>query len=395
MEKFQKIIKAYREERLALALKSKLSPYSSALRSIFTRSSEYNISLNSFDFVNAQTSENEIKIVERIFQSLKKMKEDQAQTRDFYKPAKLWADQLRIGYRPIYESLELNDITKLHYFLANFGSWDKYTGVSANMLMRQFKKSFLGRRYLRNIYFHNHIKLWSWLNGERGELETLSCPNFGNQSGAFCDKTFIVPSSCPNEFNAELLVQYLCGSGRKIVGELGGGCGQFAYYLLKKTFNTSYVNFDLPETICLAAYYLMLCFPEKKALLYGEDEFNSGSLKNYDLIFMPSFEIEKLEESTIDLFINKNSLGEMEKNASENYIRFILSSTNYFFHMNHDIYRNIFSISSSSALSHEFPVSSKNFDLMFRYPDIWHMLQNRKIDFYMDIFMYLYKRRNY
>ena len=60
----------------------------------------------------------------------------------------------------------------------------------------------------------------------------------------------------------------------------------------------------------------MKTFPKKKVLLYGEDEFNKEALRKYDLIFMPPWEIKKTQENSIDLFINKNGLGEMTKEAA-------------------------------------------------------------------------------
>ncbi|MCS1408625.1 MAG: hypothetical protein M2R45_01801 [Verrucomicrobia subdivision 3 bacterium] len=32
----------------------------------------------------------------------------------------------------------------------------------------------------------------------------------------------------------------------------------------------TYINFDLPESLTLASYYLLSCYSNAKALLYGE-----------------------------------------------------------------------------------------------------------------------------
>ena len=117
---------------------------------------------------------------------------------------------------------------------------------------------------------------------------------------------------------------------RPIIAELGAGYGKLAYFLLRNFHDSCYIDFDLPETLCVAAYYLMLVWPEKKVLLYGEEECDSFSWSRYDLIFMPSWEIEKLERKSIDLFLNINSLGEMTGKAVNNYIHYITNSTIYF-----------------------------------------------------------------
>ncbi len=388
-----KIKKANSEGRLSAAIKSKAHPYFSTFKTITKARSKFSINLNSVSFKEISKDENERVIVERIFNSYKKMKVDQLNASLVYQPAELWANQIKTSYKPFLDALEEDNIDKFHFFLANFGNWDKYTGVSANMLMRRFKKSYLGRRYLKYVYFEGHLELWNWLNGGRKSFSNLSCPEFGNQSGAYCKESFIVPSSCSNEYNTSILSELLSSDKRITIGELGGGCGQFAYYLLRKSVNSTYIDVDLPETLCLAAYYLMMSFPDKKTLLYGEGKFSSAAYEDFNLIFMPSFEIENIGQNSIDLFVNKNSLGEMTSEAAKNYLYFILKSTKYFFHMNHEIYRNIFSTESKSSLNHEFLMTEESFQLLFRYPDIWHMLQNGKIDFYMDIFMYLYKRK--
>jgi len=388
-----KIKKAKTEGRLTAAIKSKAHPYFSTFKSITKTRSKFNVRLNSMSVKKISKDKKEIAVVERIFSSYKKMKTMQDRASPLYRPSKLWALQIEDAYKPFLEALNEDDIDKFHYFLSNFGNWDKYTGVSGNMLMRRFKRSYLGRRYLKYVYFESHLELWNWLNGGNKNFDNLSCTNFGNQSGAFCGENFIVPSSCPNEYNTSLLAELLSDEQRSIIGELGGGCGQLAYYLLRKCTNSTYIDIDLPETLCLAAYYLMMSFPNKKVLLYGEDKFTTESYNQFDMIFLPPFEIEKIGQNTINLFINKNSLGEMTNEAATNYLNFILDSTDYFFHMNHEIYRNIFSVDSQSFLNREFPIRRDNFQLLYRYPDIWHMLQNGKIDFYMDIFMYLYKKK--
>ena len=109
---------------------------------------------------------------------------------------------------------------------------------------------------------------------------------------------------------------------------------------------------------------------------------------------MPSYEIEKAGKSSIDLFINKNSLGEMSRDSVNNYIEYISRSTKYFFHMNHELYPNVYSDNSRGLLGYEYPVPMDGFKLILRYPEMGYMLHRGHIDFNMDIFMYLYERRS-
>ena len=83
----------------------------------------------------------------------------------------------------------------------------------------------------------------------------------------------------------------------------------------------------------------------------------------------------------------------MTRESATNYLKYITLSSNYIFHMNHDVFPNVYSDGESGLLGYEYPISSDDFLLLFRYPDMGHMLTKGGIDYYMDIFLYLYKRK--
>ena len=321
------------------------------------------------------------------------MKEDQKEASSVYKPSSLWQEQLHDSYSSLIQSVKENDIKKFHFFLANFGSWKKYHGVSANVFMNKNNKTFIGRRYLKNVIFYNQLQMWKWFYNNRKDVDELESPTFGNQCGSFIDGKFIGVSSFFNEIYGSILSGLVKDKKFPVIAELGAGYGNFAYYILKHQKGYCYIDFDLPETLCLAAYYLMMTWPDKKVLLYGEEDYSESSHARFDLIFMPSFEIEKIGTNTVDLFINKNSLGEMTKESAINYFKYISQSSNYIFHMNHDVFPNVYSDGESSLLGYEYPIPEEDFLLLFRYPDMGHMLTKGGVDYYMDIFLYLYKRK--
>ena len=331
--------------------------------------------------------------MERIFNSYKKMKEAQKESSSVYKPSSLWQAQLNDSYSFILESTKENDIKKFHFFLSNFGSWKKYHGVATNVFMNKSNKTLIGRRYLKNVIFYRQLQMWKWFYNKRKHVRELESPIFGNQSGSFIDGKFIGVISFFNEIYGSLLSGLVKDKKSPVIAELGAGSGNFAYYILKHLENDCYVDFDLPETLCLGAYYLMMTWPDKKVLLYGEEDYSEFSHTKYDLIFMPSFEIEKIGNNSIDIFINKNSLGEMTRKSARNYLKYISQSSNYIFHMNHDVFPNVYSDGESGLLGYEYPISTDDFLLLFRYPDMGHMITKGGIDYSMDIFLYLYKRK--
>lgn len=389
-----KIKKAHREGRLISALKSRCTPYLQSMKYVFHDPASNNVILHSPNYVEPSNDKSETEVVERIFESFRKMKKDQQKVSDLYLPSSLWQQQIDVSYSCFTDALNSNDINKFHFFLSNFGSWKQYHGVESNMLIRNNMKTLIGRRYLKNVIFYKNLKTWQWFYNSRKPVSCLTYPTHGNQSGAYIEDKFVGVGSFFNEVYGSILSGLLDDVERPVVADLGAGYGKLAYFTLRDMKDSCFVDFDLPETLCLAAYYLMKSWLKKKTLLYGEQDYSEESHNNYDLIFMPSYEIENVGKNSIDLFMNKNSLGEMTRETASNYIHHVANSTRYFFHMNHDIFPNVYSDNSQGLLGSEYPVPKDKFKLLFRYPDVGHLLYQGTLDYYMDIFLYLYERRS-
>lgn len=392
----KKILKVYRQRRLLTIIFSRLKPFLRSLRYIlyYPVSACRMVSIHCPGYVNPNKGKREMEIVERVFCSFWKMKEQQKKVQQCYLPSSLWQHQIEKPYAWLLWGWRNNDINKFHYFLSNFGTWKEYTGIEDSAWIWENTKSFMKRRYLKNDVFYNQLKIWRWFYNSRKAISRLSYPTYGNQSGAYIDNVFVGPGSFFNEIYGSILSGLIVDEQRPVVAELGAGYGKLAYFILRDIGSFTFIDFDLPEILCLAAYYLMMVYPQKRALLYGEEEYSSKTHDNYDLIFMPSYEISKVGLSTVDLFINKNSLGEMDEEAVNNYINYISQSTRkYFFHMNHEIMPNVYDNNKRGLLGYEYPVSLDRFTMVFRYPDLGHMFSNGRMDFSQDIFTYLYARK--
>ena len=151
-------------------------------------------------------------------------------------------------------------------------------------------------------------------------------------------------------------------------------------------------NFE-KETLFLAAYYLMKTFPDKKIFLYGEDKFSKDFYNKYDLIFLPNYEIEKIKNKNIDLFLNKNSLGEMHKDVVKAYLNIITNCSKYFFHMNHEKWVHTYEDGTSGVLASDYDVPKNKYKLLMRYPDLGHLIYDGGINYNHDIFFYLYEKK--
>ena len=318
------------------------------------------------------------------------MKKDQQSVNKIFQPASLWQSQIDISYSYLNEGLKKNNINKFHYFLANFGSWHKYTGVTHSTFIRKYSKNIIGRRYLQNR-FYNNLLVWEWFN-ERKNINNLSYPQHGNQSGAFINGNFVGLGSFFNEIYGTLLSELIVDKKLPILAEIGGGCGIWSHFILRNLDKFCYLDFDLPETLCLAAYYLMKTYPEKKVLLYGEIEYSPDCHKNYDLIFLPNFEIEKIFKINVDLFLNKNSLGEMHKDVVKKYLYVITNCAKYFFHMNHEKWVHTYEDGSKGVLAPDYDIPKEKYKLVMRYPDLAHLTYDGGINYNHDIFYYLYEK---
>lgn len=389
---FRKTAVAYSQKRLWRACYAYLRPYWEGVKYLFYNPARGKIILHRPSYCLPEKSDRQL--VERIFVSFKKMKKDQLAAPRVYQPSSLWADQLKSSYSCLAIALEEDSLDKFHFFLANFGAWKEYTGVEEGSLIQKYGApgSFIRRRYLQNSIFYNLFKLWKYCSGNKS-TDCLARPVYGNLAGAYINGVLVTVDSFFGEIYGSLLSGILPTFERPVIAELGGGCGRLAYYTVRSHKDFSYIDFDLPEVLCLAAYYLMKSFPQKRILLYGEGQYTPAAHAQYDFIFMPSYEICKLTASSIDLFINETSLGEMTREAAENYLSYIVNSTKYFFHLNHDCIPNIYDDNKRGILGSEYSIPPDKFRLLFRYPDLKHLLYNGgRLDLSSDIFVYLYER---
>ena len=71
--------------------------------------------------------------------------------------------------------------------------------------------------------------------------------------------------------------------------------------------------------------------------------------------------IEKIYKTNIDLFLNKNSLGEMHKDVVKKYLNVITSCARYFFHMNHEKWVHTYEDGSSGLLASDYNIPKKKY----------------------------------
>jgi hypothetical protein len=320
-------------------------------------------------------------LVSRITDAYRRMKEDERTASPLYRPSPQWQAVIDDAFVSLADRPEV--------FLANFGAWPQETGIESTGLIATGARTEAGRRALKRDVFGPLLAAWEAYWAGSRSLEKLEYPRHGNQIGAFLEgDTFVGPGSFFNDIYGSMLDGIVADVERPVIADLGGGYGKLAWFTLRDREQFAFVDFDLPEVLCTAAYFLMKSFPERRTLLYGEGPF---ALDGHDLVFMPPWVLAELGPQSVDLFVNKNSLGEMTAAAARNYVRLIADSTRYFFHLNHERFRNDFGGGERSLLASEYEVPEA-LKLLLRLPELGHGLVPDSVGGGSDIYLYLYER---
>ena len=331
-------------------------------------------------------------IYERLFDSYKEQKNHEKDLNKDFRPSLMWSRMINSNYSELINSYEKNDFSKFVNFLDRFGHSKKYLGITFNILISKYF-GFLKKTYIKKNMLDNSFKKWSFFTNNK-DYKSLSTPRFGNLDGGYInDDIFVSYTSFFNEIYSSVLKNLISDKPNPVIGEIGPGYGEQAYFILKdKTAN--YIAFDLPETLTLSSFYLMNTFKSKKTLLYGERDFSNEVIKDYDLIFMPGYEISKIYKDNIDLMVNKHSLGEMTPNTVKNYVDKIKKTSKLVFHINQSYYKRVFDKNSYNLLSHEYGFDNdSNFELIIKYLDFCHFNYDNFQNFNMDLFFHIYKKK--
>lgn len=330
-------------------------------------------------------------LVERIFAAYRRAKTDQGREDPVFLPADLWQKLFERSYADLISAGKTGQLDRFHFFLSNFGSLSGYTGINHSHLVREHSRTASGRRSFERRIMAPMIDWWLKYEGVARDLSELSAPRHGNQCGAIIENRFVGVDAILNEFYARTIAR-LIAEDRPIIAELGAGYGILFHFLSRSLRNFCYLDFDLPETLSCATYYLMKAFPDKRFLLYGEGVIDDEALEHNDFIMFPSYRIGNLPDRAVDMFLNNSSLGEMKPDTCRRFVSEICRTANRFWHMNHEYLRNSFGDGTASLVNREYPVPTDSFRLVFRYIDAVNARYKGVFDSRYDIYSYYFER---
>lgn len=360
------------------------SIYNAIFDNSFLDDPNYNISNLENFFKSEPSNFNDKDILNNIFEYYDTAAKIQIESDYKYQVGNEWV--------PIYENQMVNlkkilnqkNIEELSRVYNNFFRERFSSGLHGDSGYDRFKKRFLNGRISlidRNLYVKQCLytfNLWKKLLSSY-DLNHLLPNRIGNENLFKFDGKNINPNYFKNHYYAYQSYKLIKDiSGIKYIFELGGGYGNYAYFLnLNK--NIKYLGCDLPENLSLSYFYLSSLMPNKKIKLISNLKKDKLDFKNFDIILISNYDIENLPVNFFDLSFNSYSLAEMHKEAIENYIYHISRiSSKFIYHVNHTKY----AVNSAD----NFPISKNKFILQSKTESLWNKYTNKFSDEYEFIY---------
>ena len=156
-----KIKKIIFEKRFFKTIKNKLYPYFKGFFLIFI-SKKNHIKLHTSK--NKPINKQDIPLAERIFNSFKKIKDDQIKKDKMYQPSLMWQKHIDNDFDYFVESYKKNDVEQFLYFLQNFGNWHKYLGIESQNIIHKYNKNIFLKNFLKSEIFSSQIDIWKFFN---------------------------------------------------------------------------------------------------------------------------------------------------------------------------------------------------------------------------------------
>lgn len=251
---------------------------------------------------------------------------------DTFEASSWWQLVRRANLGPVMRALADCDIDSLRVLYRNF--FRNCAGAGLTGLPFSFMK---GRAHKHLVLMDALHRLDTWKDRTKGQYDigALNSPAIGNPFGLRMDQAFVRTGSEDQHFYAQKIIHLLSSAGSPVVAEIGGGFGGMAYYLIRDCPAVTYIDFDVPETVALASYYLLKAFPHLKATLYGEAELDKNTLLDSDIVLMPCFMLPRLPDRSVDVVFNSHVLSDLSTAAVHQYLSDMVRTTRgHILHLN-------------------------------------------------------------
>lgn len=263
-------------------------------------------------------------LLERICEAYIKAVERQGRAQEVYRSSQWWQKQ-QTRLRPEMQALKKRDIPALRLMYSNFYR----DPCSSGLITRTGLPWAVRGGAIKNIHRHFYLSdslcgldYWKEQTAGRFAVADLAGPNIGNPFGVMLEGT-LVRFEAPYQHYCAYRLSTLLDAGPRAVVEVGGGFGGMAYFLIRDRQPLTYFDFDLPETIALASYFLMKAFPSLNFLLYGEAAMKPEEIARVNVVLMPLFEIEQLQPRSVDVTFSSHSISALPLEFIAHYVEII------------------------------------------------------------------------
>ena len=331
-------------------------------------------------------------IFKRLADAYNKAKEDQKKVGQPYLISPLWQGTLDKQYTELNTALCSYDTRSLQAILENFSREPMAASQGGGVDYFRIKKEPLYKYLFVNTWY----KYYNMCKEVAGNFPVLTYPMVGNPAGLYHDGKVIPTEAIRFYYCATQMLLLLEDAYHPVICEIGGGNGGQTYAVLSNSDRImTYLNLDIPEMLVIATYFLMVAFPQKRFLLYGEGRLDSSTLKKYDIVLIPHFVMPQLGDDTVDLFFNQRSFSEMDGKTVREYLHQIERiCRRYFMHINHNMK---FTWDEDGKKTENMPAievipDSKRFKKIYEYPWMFNRLEEETTYKEAGIIAFLYER---
>jgi hypothetical protein len=284
-------------------------------------------------------------LLERICTAYIKAEDQQQFVPRAYKASKWWEQVRQATLGPVMHALLTRDIDALRRAYRNFFRDPCSTGLIGVPygMSRPYSEDQKDHRRLYLIDVLYRLDHWIEQTGGRFEWRDLAGPGIGNPFGVVIAGTLVEAGAEYRHYCAHRMSSLL-DSEKPAVAEIGGGFGGMPYYLFRDRTAVTYLDFDVPESLALASYYLTKAFPHLTFLLYGEGALNKEAIARSDVVLMPLSELAAMPADSVDVTFSSHALSDISREAMLEYLRHIA-------HMSKRCFMNIGTSRAARSLS--------------------------------------------
>jgi len=272
-------------------------------------------------------------LLERICDSYIKAVQHEKHAPAIYTASPWWEQQRKLRLRPVIEALATHDIAALGRMYCNFYR----DPCSAGLIVSEASaREYFGRKtsvFQRRLYLIDtlyRLDFWKQATSRRFGIRDLEGPSIGNPFGVVVEGALVRAGAEYQHYCAHRIIDLLDSDTATVV-EIGGGFGGMAYYLLRDAPGTTYINFDIPESIALASYYLLKAFPHLNFLLYGERPLTAEALAEADAVLMPAALLNTIPSRCADLTFSSHAMSDLSGDAIVGYLSDVARVTDKYF----------------------------------------------------------------